>query len=1140
MMKKKDETKVFNPFLLILAMVMAVGAVAVGYWLMRSPTAPVPARGPVIEFVEKQKKSEKQDEIQPSSPPVVQKEPEKETEAPTTASYSGRVVEISGEKTVSGSTVRASSPGRPPRDAISGQQGEFFFDSLPPGSWTFRAAREGYAAVMAETCGDHRQLSAGEKFQGAVLKLAPPATLEGKVLSFIGKEIPGATVQVYEGRNSAGIRVTGLNGPGMDNAGKKQLSLLSVGSALATVQTDAKGAFRFDNLEAGVYSLVAYATGFSRKTSLMARTGTSDTVFRLEPEVRVSGMVLLSPAGSGIPGASIAVTLQSKEFPLMFGEVIASQTGYYRIGGLPRRFTLSLQAFHKESESVPYELSISGGISHHKKDLLVFTERKITGRIVETSSKQPVEGVQISLQNRLQPITEAGATDAQGAFQISTRVVNNTLTFKKDPHFQELVLPADFEGDESVLDLGDIPMISGVSLSGRVVNDQTKAGVGPGVIRAIPVDKPTATDAEIPADKADSGGTFTLKFVPAGRYYLSAEIQGYKAGYYGDPKPATEGAHPILTVQPFRDLSSLQIPVTAGPSAAIQGIVVDATGNGIPGTRVQLQPLEMDQSRSTQSSNQSSLRVTSAEDGKFMFKEAPYGRYTLVAEKEGFWPGGVESVFVGMKSANPEYRIILEQANPTEISGQVADMDGNPLPGAEVGAFWGRLEALIAGGILTDDLLLSGRDLGSLGQEQLASWKGSGVFQSVKTQGDGSYRLEGLREGVYTVVAVHEKSGASDLLFDVEGGSTQVNFQLDANAGLSGIVTMPDGRTPCQSFSIQVIPTAETGLLDGSSSRTVRGTFQSQDGAFDLHGLAAGLYTLNVRSEGIGEASVAVEIVRGAETPDLHITLNNGGSISGRVASSDGSPISDAFVSLGNLSRSVGPDGSFTFLGLPPDRYAMVVHHEGHAPTLIPNIAVAPQNPVDLGVIVLSQGGSIEGTVGFVNGAGAMGYKIKAEPIGGRIDPRMLEDLVCRSDGNGSFKIPKVGPGHYRLTLRAPGGSTDRVQSGYGRVLLSRNVSVNEGQPTVVHLSVDSGVRMSGKVTLNGKPLSQSTVVLYPRFATEVTDFMAVTDPWGNYSFEGLPAGSYEAVVAAFSAEDEKSVTLTVPSQPTFEQNFDL
>jgi hypothetical protein len=190
-------------------------------------------------------------------------------------------------------TVQAYSEGHEPLEVISNPNGEFRFDGLQPGQWRLRAIKAGFAVVSAETNGALLSPTAVAPARDVVLRMAPPTTLEGKVLNAIGKEVPDATIQVFDGRNAAGVKVSAPMPSTKD--GEKPLDLLSVKKPLAEVTSDAAGLFRFTDLEAGTYSLVAFAPGYSRKVALGAQTETSDTVFRLEPEVRVSGQVRLAP-----------------------------------------------------------------------------------------------------------------------------------------------------------------------------------------------------------------------------------------------------------------------------------------------------------------------------------------------------------------------------------------------------------------------------------------------------------------------------------------------------------------------------------------------------------------------------------------------------------------------------------------------------------------------------------------------------------------------------------------------------------------------------------------------------------------------------------------------------------------------------
>ena len=57
-MKKKEETRVFNPILLIAAVLVAGIALFAGYWLTRDQTVTPTTQGPAIRVVEGHEKPE--------------------------------------------------------------------------------------------------------------------------------------------------------------------------------------------------------------------------------------------------------------------------------------------------------------------------------------------------------------------------------------------------------------------------------------------------------------------------------------------------------------------------------------------------------------------------------------------------------------------------------------------------------------------------------------------------------------------------------------------------------------------------------------------------------------------------------------------------------------------------------------------------------------------------------------------------------------------------------------------------------------------------------------------------------------------------------------------------------------------------
>lgn len=1122
-MKKKEETKVFNPILLIAAVLVAGIALFAGYWLVSQENPTPPPSAPVV--VEEKAEPTPKEKEKPAKETKVAKA--KEEEAPPSSpltSISGSVVEGNTPIRVFSAKVQAYTEGLAPIEVTANMNGEFTIEGLESRQWRVRASKEGFATVSADTNGAFLLPTPLVPSKDVVLRMVPASTLEGKVLNAIGKEVPNATVQVFEGRNTAGVKVSAPVHPKPEGA---SLDLLSVKNPLSETRSDASGVFRFTDLEAGTYSLVAFAPGYSRKTFLGAKTETTDTVFRLEPEVRVSGQVLLAPAKSPIVGATIAVTISMRDAPDISGQIITNSTGFYTIGGLPRRFAISMRAFYHEAESALYEASFSGGVSEQRQSLLIFEKRHIIGNVVDAYEHKPVAGVGVLLENRLKKMTEVAQTDAQGHFDITTGITSNNLLIGKREGYQDLSFPFEFTGDEESMDLGVIEIVQGVKVSGRVINDK-KSGVGGALVRALPVEGNLANLADVPNVKTNTGGDFMLPLVPRGKYYLSAEATGYKAGYYGDPKPATEGAHPVLVVQPGKPMQGIQIPVTTAGAFALKGRVVDATGTPVVGAQIQLQIPGAEK-------GQEGPRTSSKEEGLFEMKEIPSGRYVLCAEKEGFWPTYVDRIQPESKLVAADIRVVLEKKDAHTISGKVTDTEGNPLLSGKMAAFAGRIESLITGGLLTENLLPSWRDLEAIGVEAL----GRGSVVMAETKADGTYVIENLHPGSYTVIAMDDKSGNSDMLFDVDAGATGVDFYLQASASLRGTVLQSDGKTPCRAFTVEAFIEGGGAPVEGKApAGKVSTRVQSEDGIFELTGLAPGQYTLNIQSEGQGEVSTAFEIIQGETPPDLNLVLNSGGSILGKVMGGDGKPASDATVGLGDLRRAVLPDGSFSFLGLPPDRYALVVTHPEYAPSIMPNIPVQEGKPANVGVIQLGKGGSIEGYVRYSNGSGAADYVVKAVPSSGMTNPGNVDLFITRTDDSGYYCLSDVGTGQYRLQLRSAANDGNLAQSGYGHILQSRFAAVNEGETTKADMVVDSGSRMSGKVTVGGKPLGGSTLVLYPRFRTEVTEFVTVTDRNGRYTFEGIPPGSYEAVAGEYSVEDSHSVTLTVPEQGAFEQNF--
>jgi len=1008
--------------------------------------------------------------------------------------------------------------------------GEFRFDKLPIGDWRIVASASGFATVCSRDCFAEVHLATGEQLDNVPLKIVPAAALEVKVLSAIGKALPTAKVFVTAGRNKKGEWVASSSS-GLQIDRSESLSIPHVALSYA----DGAGICRFEGLEAGYYDLAAVAPGFARKPLAGVPTGTKDSEFRLEPEVRVEGKVTLSGTGASLAGAVVAVTCEVEGMPRFGGTVLTNASGEYGVGSLPRKSRLTIQASSGECESSVYELVFQGSADVHKRDLTVFNDRAVKGRVIDSFTRQPIDNVEVWARNRL-GTKRAATSSGNGMFAIETGIASHEIQLRKPGVYKDSPwIPAVFRREAKMVLLPNVELALGIPVSGRVTDKVANLGVPEAAVRALPVGKQVLDPDLYPHTLTDRKGDFRLEAVPPGDWYLSAEKVGYRAGYYGVLGTTAEFHHPVASISPGSPLENVLIALVPIPRVSLEGNVVDPERTPVPGATVSMEGIGFD-------GQEPVSPVETDPDGKFRFENVPIGRYTLTAEHQDYWPSSSEPVDLAPGAKHDPVEIAIEKKESRVISGRAYTLDGQPVSGAKVWCLLGRMESLYAARLLTSNGFVSLKDFGSGFEEGP-----EGTYRLEETGTDGTYRIEGLRSGKYSVGIV-TSDGISDVKYDVDAGAQGVDFQVSGGAGIRGTVFFSDGQTPCSQFTLQLKavssdPAAfELADLGKTGPFSDNGqVFQSQGGTFEIDGIPNGIYTLHAESENHGEASIfGVETSDMQEPPDLQIVLEGGQALIGTVFDPKGAFVEGATVRLGEVVKRTPLAGRFEFHGLSPDTYILVISHPDFAVKTIPDIVVQEGRDRNLGKIVLTGGGILEGQVKRSSGEGIGGYVIQLEPSDG--PPASLEKesdrFLAGADGEGFFRFNRLSGGTYRLTLRQTEVSRDRAFSRYGRPVQSRQVGVTEGSATHVDLVVDEGVQLSGTVLVGGKPLARSTVVLYPRFKTDVEELVALTDQWGNYSFDGVPAGQYEAVVAEFSPDDARPVQLTVPEQPSLRHDF--
>jgi hypothetical protein len=271
-----------------------------------------------------------------------------------------------------------------------------------------------------------------------------------------------------------------------------------------------------------------------------------------------------------------------------------------------------------------------------------------------------------------------------------------------------------------------------------------------------------------------------------------------------------------------------------------------------------------------------------------------------------------------------------------------------------------------------------------------------------------------------------------------------------------------------------------------------------------------------------------------AEVPDVTfaVLLVRTSRVSGRVASSDGEPVSTGNLVLMREGQSVGRpgagagfadriqwDGTFAFSNVPPGRYLLRVRGDDWD---VPRFAMMPLTVTGgelSGVnVVLLPSASIEGTAVFQRTQG-----LPPDPTQFRVGAPSVDGSNLGSPQNGRVERD----GRFTLDGVAAGGHWIRTQSPRGWVVKS---IVSEGRDiTDTPIELRSGQRLTGlTVTFTdklseinghvrdtrGTPITEYTILAFPvesslwypesRFV-----MTARPDQTGEYRIRGLPAGAY-------------------------------
>jgi len=287
------------------------------------------------------------------------------------------------------------------------------------------------------------------------------------------------------------------------------------------------------------------------------------------------------------------------------------------------------------------------------------------------------------------------------------------------------------------------------------------------------------------------------------------------------------------------------------------------------------------------------------------------------------------------------------------------------------------IEDADAGGAL-HGTLRAASDGAVLPRRQLRFTAGTQQY-TVTTDRDGRFSWQPPEPGVYLVTPVGSaaQSPAHTTLFRSSPGVQLVQVVLyvstgddeptptterdagtdDAGDRVPGRVVSGPDRSPVAAFEL-VVRRIVAGL---EANVVMRTTVLDAQGRFDLDGLPAGEYAIQVFAAGLAPAQGMVTVPRPLAASELAIDLAPGGEVAGIVKrASDGQPLPGARIvlqsnyALGMLPPPVelrttsDADGRFRIPGIGAARAQLEVSADGHIPQVRPQLRLTAGQRTDV------------------------------------------------------------------------------------------------------------------------------------------------------------------------------------------------
>jgi len=884
----------------------------------------------------------------------------------------------------------AGGAGADSKGGTSGGDGTFSIHGVAPGEYALTVRHTGYATERVDPV--------------KVPETGAPALIE--VTLTLGAVISGRVVR----RSGAGaegffVAATGTGRPRFD------------GNATPPQQTGYDGSFTVDGLKPGQsYDLQLFGpTGVvDGKHGIVAPA--SEVEITVAGLGRITGTALDARDGHPLTDFQVSYEPDRGGGGARIAMFIGRNSGGGSTGGLGQPVAVHTADGSFTLEDIPagtwsvvvtakgYQTARTASVTVEEGDTRAGIEVRVAkglvvkGHVADSSSGAAVANASVAL-------NQTGSSPGPGAMILEA--TNGDVTTDADGRFEiEGVAPGKQTLHVTHPDYTDATQAVEVAADGATVEVRmTQGGVVAGIVASSagqPVPGANVALAQAGGGGGGGGGGFGFA-AAAGELTSVTDGSGqFRFDHLGAGRftaTAALGSHTSAPVEVVLQAGQSQ----TGVALQLQlGVTIQGTVSGIPTTMVS----GMTVNANGADSYSQSTRLGA--DGHFEFDNVPLGVVTLrgtATDTTGSTRSTTKQITASADQPIVTTELVFDPG--FTLSGRVTQA-GGPVAGATV----------------------------------FANLQGGGGRQaSSTTDSSGSYQLNGLQAGTYTVNAMSALAAA--------GASKRQTITLTSDQALDiafpsakilGQVVDADGNLPLANATVTVAMQEIGGSGGGIGQRPAT---SDSNGQFSFTNLDEGTYTLSTSKPDYQldkRDTAAADQASGS----LVIALKRGAGIGIRVLDGLlGVPLSGVMVRVfdsqsapvfGPSAITLDGDGLGEVPALPPGSYTVIAAASGYAPVRLAGINV----PSPTVTIALTPGGSvlIQGGSKTLAPGTATGTITSAAGQPALLSLLNLQGRIAMSEPN--LQLRNVPPGSYVLSFPA--------------VAVSATFAVQEGAPTVVQL----------------------------------------------------------------------------------------